>query len=886
MLVGRLLPPSSSERFSQRLGCTPLQPVLCPRHSCRHALPQHYQTIHRQRQYHRLSVTRVLAATEDHGFEMGMSPQLRSAVDKMVAEHKIVLFMKGTPQFPQCGFSNTCIQILNAMGAPYETVNILESELLRQGMKEYSQWPTFPQVYIDGEFYGGCDIMIESYTNATFSRGAHCRNPGSQKLTVWWRADMRIGAASTAILNVALLSFFIFQGLQSPFRKLGGSNYPAAAKAAGHDPISGDISELTAFDPDMLTGADLTALDEAEMEPTLTTSIDTADQVQEIEEAEAEAEREAGELPEEEEEAAPNPEDDIIPIAEDHFEVGSATDASYYLKYIKHDFRPWRKYGIPRELIDEASRRYLECTGEVLRFQIVKGVLWVDHLSERHDGWYPSKFGPGVLSGKGKIPYAILAVMDTLRHYPGQIPDCDAIIQTSDFPCFLRSPTNPKPNEVPPPPIFGYNSDINHSDIPFPDYTYWGHEYQHLTGSNKKSIHGWEQQWKFLANKWKTTPLAKRIGQIMWRGRTNDPEFPERDWLRRKFAACPETLTKMGRAEDAAVFNLVEPKLGLHDTCDYRYPMHIESHAWTTNTKQKMACGSVFVSHKLEYYEWFTRALKPGVHFVEVDPETICVDTATKIKHMNAQFELYAKDIPPPGFSEDDHPGGALHDYPGSQRAAGTTKAADATGSDVSAAQAALAEPGALSTEAHQQTAVTGSGTRQPTVTDTGATAAATDPVLKPGRQDPTAGSASHQENPNARGAATERRQLLQNSLPQSMKTSEVEKEASLDKPWLIAEASYAFVRDHIRMDDVRLYIRDALKEYASLQSGDVQPTWNADCYTGELLLEQFGFPHKTDRDIVTQAYPWLKEYNQEACKGKLSRKKYYAQLEAVKSGS
>ena len=52
------------------------------------------------------------------------------------------------------------VQILNAMGAPYETVNILESELLRQGMKEYSQWPTFPQVYIDGEFYGGCDIMI------------------------------------------------------------------------------------------------------------------------------------------------------------------------------------------------------------------------------------------------------------------------------------------------------------------------------------------------------------------------------------------------------------------------------------------------------------------------------------------------------------------------------------------------------------------------------------------------------------------------------------------------------------------------------------------------------------------------------------------------------
>ena len=60
----------------------------------------------------------------------------------------------------QCGFSNTCVQILNTLNVPYETVNILEDERLRSGMKEYSQWPTFPQVYINGEFYGGCDIMI------------------------------------------------------------------------------------------------------------------------------------------------------------------------------------------------------------------------------------------------------------------------------------------------------------------------------------------------------------------------------------------------------------------------------------------------------------------------------------------------------------------------------------------------------------------------------------------------------------------------------------------------------------------------------------------------------------------------------------------------------
>ncbi|KAA6419506.1 MAG: monothiol glutaredoxin-5, partial [Trebouxia sp. A1-2] len=96
---------------------------------------------------------------------MGVSPELKSAIDKFIADNKIVLFMKGNRMFPQCGFSNTCVQILNTLSVPYETVNILEDELLRTGMKEYSQWPTFPQVYIDGEFYGGCDIMIESYTN-------------------------------------------------------------------------------------------------------------------------------------------------------------------------------------------------------------------------------------------------------------------------------------------------------------------------------------------------------------------------------------------------------------------------------------------------------------------------------------------------------------------------------------------------------------------------------------------------------------------------------------------------------------------------------------------------------------------------------------------------
>ncbi|KAG2493361.1 hypothetical protein HYH03_008493 [Edaphochlamys debaryana] len=104
----------------------------------------------------RQAAVRVKAVAE-------MSPDLKQSIDELINANKIVVFMKGTRQFPQCGFSNTVVQILNVMEVPYETVNILADDRLRSGMKEYSQWPTFPQVYINGEFFGGCDIMIETY---------------------------------------------------------------------------------------------------------------------------------------------------------------------------------------------------------------------------------------------------------------------------------------------------------------------------------------------------------------------------------------------------------------------------------------------------------------------------------------------------------------------------------------------------------------------------------------------------------------------------------------------------------------------------------------------------------------------------------------------------
>lgn len=80
-----------------------------------------------------------------------------------VTKNDIVLFMKGTPVFPQCGFSSTVVQILDYLGADYESVNVLDDQDIRQGIKDYNNWPTIPQLFVKGEFIGGCDIVREMF---------------------------------------------------------------------------------------------------------------------------------------------------------------------------------------------------------------------------------------------------------------------------------------------------------------------------------------------------------------------------------------------------------------------------------------------------------------------------------------------------------------------------------------------------------------------------------------------------------------------------------------------------------------------------------------------------------------------------------------------------
>jgi len=84
-------------------------------------------------------------------------------IDNEVKTNDVVVFMKGTPDFPQCGFSGQVVQILNYLGVGYKGVNVLSSDELRTGIKEYGSWPTIPQVYVKGEFVGGCDILREMF---------------------------------------------------------------------------------------------------------------------------------------------------------------------------------------------------------------------------------------------------------------------------------------------------------------------------------------------------------------------------------------------------------------------------------------------------------------------------------------------------------------------------------------------------------------------------------------------------------------------------------------------------------------------------------------------------------------------------------------------------
>nr|WP_070961403.1 Grx4 family monothiol glutaredoxin [Hyphomonas sp. Mor2] len=92
-----------------------------------------------------------------------MSDDVQKSIGEAVKANDVLLFMKGTPTFPQCGFSSVVVQVLDYLGVEYQAVNVLENQDVREGIKAFSDWPTIPQLYVKGEFVGGCDIVKEMF---------------------------------------------------------------------------------------------------------------------------------------------------------------------------------------------------------------------------------------------------------------------------------------------------------------------------------------------------------------------------------------------------------------------------------------------------------------------------------------------------------------------------------------------------------------------------------------------------------------------------------------------------------------------------------------------------------------------------------------------------
>lgn len=92
-----------------------------------------------------------------------MADDIQTSIDHAVKGNDVLLFMKGTPTFPQCGFSSVVVQVLDYLGVEYQAVNVLDNQDVREGIKTYSNWPTIPQLYVKGEFVGGCDIVKEMF---------------------------------------------------------------------------------------------------------------------------------------------------------------------------------------------------------------------------------------------------------------------------------------------------------------------------------------------------------------------------------------------------------------------------------------------------------------------------------------------------------------------------------------------------------------------------------------------------------------------------------------------------------------------------------------------------------------------------------------------------
>eukprot|EP00891_Asterochloris_glomerata_P006694 jgi/Astpho2/6694/fgenesh1_pg.00101_%23_61_t len=231
--------------------------------------------------------------------------------------------------------------------------------------------------------------------------------------------------------------------------------------------------------------------------------------------------------------------------------------------HIKSDFKHWKRSGISA-------------------LQIINDTLYIKHSNAKpRKGWSPKQHSiaswcAGDMRRWARLPLNLLILLDIIRTFPGEVPDIDAVMHSSDPPCMPLKPQASDP------------------DTP---------------------IVGWEEEFAAIREYAAGVSFTDRQSQLTWRGRNHT----SRDELRERFVTCPEMLETDGRQAEADLFNLEDPFwISIVDQCHFRYLAYLESGAWSHALKYRLATGSLVLSPKPQFPEWFTRGLVPNKHYVDL----------------------------------------------------------------------------------------------------------------------------------------------------------------------------------------------------------------------------------------------------------------------------
>ncbi|RMZ57139.1 hypothetical protein APUTEX25_003596 [Auxenochlorella protothecoides] len=300
---------------------------------------------------------------------------------------------------------------------------------------------------------------------------------------------------------------------------------------------------------------------------------------------------------------------------------------SQYKSFIDSDLQPWAASGITQELLGFSTAMSTICETPMARIQISRGSLWVTRLD-----------APNTTTDQEwrNLDYVLLGIMDALSVFGAQIPDVDAVVHAGDVPCMRKKWMHGGPPQV----LLGVQGSVRHFDVPLPDYTLWVDELQLIQGVDGEEVVSWQEASHLMQEKYSNTSLLVRVPQAMWRGDVLDAKHPERGQLRRAFSECGRRMSAEERPSESVLFNVQHSPVALQEVCDFRYDVHVEALGVSRDLKHKLACGSLVVAFRMEYWEFWTRGLQPGRDYVQLTNEEdhVCNETAAAVRDMNTLF--------------------------------------------------------------------------------------------------------------------------------------------------------------------------------------------------------------------------------------------------------